>query len=445
MYLIECVQHISQFLVGWPLMIYVVTISIFYTVVLRGIQFRYFFTALKSAVAPSQKESQPEGNVTPFQAFINTINSNLGNGSIAGMGNAIFIGGPGAALWVVIFGFILMAVRFAEVYISTVYGANATEKTALGGPMLYLKDVPGGAYLPYIYAFFCTIFGLVGGNAMQANSIAVSLTSTWGINPLWSAIALLFFVLYILFGGAQRIVKISVSIVPVKVIVFLVSTITVLLFHYKSIWAALSLIVKSGFGLHAFGAGVVGFSLQQVIATGMARSIFATESGLGSAAILFGSTGNDDAIQNGFMGMVSTFISTCVSFIVALCIVVSGVWGIGLDGTALTIASFDTAFGVYGGWIVSFLSISFGFGVLVSYAYVVRSVWLFLTNNRFSQFFIILYSLCAFGGALATIELVWDLCNISIAGVLFINLYGLVMLLPKIKTELLVKLETYKA
>ena len=74
--------------------------------------------------------------------------------------------------------------------------------------------------------------------------------------------------------------------------------------------------------LQAFGAGVVGFSLQQIIAAGMSRSIFATESGLGSAAILFGSTGNDDAVQNGFMGMMSTFISTCVGFIVALCIVV---------------------------------------------------------------------------------------------------------------------------
>lgn len=445
MNIIELVQQVSRFVAGWPLMISVIVISLIYTIVLRGIQFRYFFTALKSAVFPSKKQNEVMGSVTPFQAFINTINSNLGNGSIAGMGNAIFLGGPGAALWVVLFGFILMSVRFAEVYISSLYGMKATEKTTLGGPMLYLKDVPGGSYLSYTYAIFCTIFGLIGGNVLQANSIAVSLNATWGIPALWSSVALLLFVFYILFGGAQRIVKISVSIVPVKVIVFVVSSAAVLLFHYKSLFAALSLIVKSSFGLQAFGAGVVGFTLQQVIATGMSRSIFATESGLGTAAILFGSTGNDDAVQNGFMGMTSTFISTCVSFIVALCIVVSGVWGSGLDSTALTIASFDTVFGAYGGWIVSFLSVSFGFGVLVSYAYVVRSVWLFVTHNRFSALFTIVYSLCAFAGALAAIELVWDLCNLAIAGVLFINLYGLLMLLPKIKTDLLAKLDGYKA
>ena len=445
MNLVDLVKLVSSYAVGWPLLIYVIAISIIYTVALRGIQFRYFFTALKSAVSPTKKDSVQVSEVTPFQAFINTINSNLGNGSIAGMANAIFLGGPGAALWVVVFGFILMSVRFAEVYISTIYGIKATEKTTLGGPMLYLKEVPGREYLPYLYAFFCISFGLSGGNAIQANSIAVSLQATWGIAPLVSAVALLAFVIYTLFGGAQRIVKISVSIVPLKVIIFLLSTFAVLIFHYQSLFSALCLIVKSSFGLHAFGAGVVGFSLQQIIAAGMSRSIFATESGLGSAAILFGSTGNDDAVQNGFMGMISTFISTCVSFIVALCIIVSGVWSSGLDSTALTIAAFDTVFGMYGGWIVSFLAVSFGFGVLVSYAYIARAVWMFLTNNRFSTGFVIVYSLCTFGGAVANIELVWNLCSIAIAGTLFVNLYGLLMLLPKIRTELLAKLDGYKA
>lgn len=439
------VKQLSELVTGWPLMIYFIVISLAYTIALRGIQFRYLFTALKATICPSPKDVQQAGEVAPFHAFINTINSNLGNGIIAGVATAIYAGGPGAAFWFVIFGFVSMSVRFAEVYLSTLYASQATEKTNLGGPMLYLKSVPGGAYLPFLYAFFCIFYGLIGGNIIQANSMSVSLAATWGIAPLFSGIALLAFVVYILFGGAQRIVKISVSIVPVKVIVFMLSTMAILLFHYKSLLPALYLIVTSGFGLQAFGGGVIGFSLQQMIAAGMSRSIFSTESGLGSAAILFGSTGNDDAIQNGFMGMVSTFISTCIGFIIALCIVVSGVWSSGLNSTALTIAAFDTLFGVYGGWIVSFLSISFGFGVMVSYAYVVRSAWMFVTNNRFAYGFMAVYSLCAFGGALATVDLVWYLADIIIAIMLLINLYGLIMLLPKVKTTLLSQLRDYKA
>jgi Na+/alanine symporter len=125
--------------------------------------------------------------------------------------------------------------------------------------------------------------------------------------------------------------------------------------------------------------------------------------------------------------------------------VVSGIWNNGLDSTALTIAAFDTVFGIYGGWIVSFLSVSFGFGVLVSYAYIARAAWLYVTNGRFDQMFIAVYSLCAFGGALATVGFVWDLCGIALAGMLFINLYGLLMLLPKIKKDLLSQLDGYKA
>lgn len=442
---IELVQQFRGVVSAWPIMIFIIGVSFLYTVALGGIQVRYFFIALKAAIFPSSKGYQQEGEVSPFHAFINTINSNLGNAVIAGVATAIYAGGPGAVFWFVFFGLILMAVRFAEVYLSTLYASQTTEKTTLGGPMLYLKAVPGGKYLPFLYAFFCIFYGLIGGNIIQANSMAVSLAATWGIAPFLTSLALLIFVLYIFFGGAQRIAQISLSIVPIKVIVFMISALVILLFHYQSILPGLYMIVTSAFGLQAVSGGVIGFSLQQMITAGMSRSIVATESGLGSAAILFGSTGNNDAIQNGFMGMISTFISTLIGFIVALCIIVSGVWNSGLNSTALTIAAFDTVFGVYGGWIVSFLSVSFGLGVMVSYVYIVRSAWMFVTKNRFFYGFITMYSLCAFGGALATVDVVWYLADIILVLMLLINLYGLLMLLPKIRTILLNQLRDYRA
>ena len=378
--LVSIINQISDFICGWPLLVYVGVISIIYTIALKGMQFTYLCTALKTALFPAQTGTETTQGMSPFHAFMNTINSNLGNGVIAGVATAIYSGGPGAALWFVIFGFLLMTVRFGEIYVSSLCASNITEKSTLGGPMLYLKNIPGGTYLPWLYAFFCVIYGLIGGNVIQANSMAVSIAATWNIAPVISGIGLLFFVLYILFGGADRIAKISLSIVPIKVIVFMFSSITILCVHYQSLIPALSLIIKSGLGMQSFAGGLLGFSFQQMIAAGMSRSIFATESGLGSAAIMFGSASNDTIIQNGFMGMVSTFISTCIGFIVALCIVASGVWDTGLTSTALTIAAFDTVFGTYGGWIVSFLAVSFGFGVMVSYAYVVRSAWMFLTQ-----------------------------------------------------------------
>lgn len=440
---ISLINQINDFVCGWPLLIYVGVISIIYTIALRGMQFTYLCTAFKATLFPSQTNAQQAEGMSPFHAFMNTINSNLGNGVIAGVATAIYSGGPGAAFWFVIFGLILMTVRFGEVYVSSLFAVNTTEKSSLGGPMLYLRNIPGGAYLPWLYAFFCVIYGLIGGNVIQANSMAVSLAATWGIAPMISGLGFLFFVLYILFGGADRIAQISLSIVPIKVVVFMISSVTILCVHYQSIIPALSLIIKSGLGLQSFAGGLLGFSFQQMIAAGMSRSIFATESGLGSAAIMFGSTGN--GIQNGFMGMTSTFISTFIGLIVALCIVASGVWDSGLNSTALTIAAFETVFGVYGGWIVSFLAVSFGFGVMVSYAYVVKSAWMFLTNNRFGMLFNIIYSLCALAGAVAAVDFVWDLAGIISAMMLYINMYGLLILLPKIKENIFGLLRDYRA
>src|SRR5690348_2783457 len=106
----QLINVISNYTTGWILMIYVIAISLIYTIALRGIQFRYFFTALKTTVCPTQGKT-PSQEVSPFQAFINTVNSNLGNGSIAGVATAIYAGGPGAAFWMLLFGFILMSVR----------------------------------------------------------------------------------------------------------------------------------------------------------------------------------------------------------------------------------------------------------------------------------------------------------------------------------------------
>ena len=133
------------------------------------------------------------------------------------------------------------------------------------------------------------------------------------------------------------------------------------------------------------------------------------------------------------MSMLSAFISALVCFIVALCIVVSGVWNTGLTSTALTVAAFRTVFGSLGGWVVSFLSISFGIGVLVTYAYIAREAWLYLTKGRLALIFAFVYCLVAFVGALIDVHIVWTTAEIVTDCMLVINLFGIVYLIPLIK------------
>jgi len=432
-------ENIISYILGWPLIIYVISISAICTTALYFIQFRYFIKSWKLTLFPETPkiETQEKFDMTPFQAFVNTLSTSLGNGSIAGMATAIYSGGPGAAFWVLVVGIITMALRFSEIFLSTYFRNKTKEKSSIGGPMLYLKSVIGGKTLSWIYALFTLCYGLIVGCAMQANSVRISAETTWGLKPITVAIALLLFVLYVIVGGAPRIVKISNKIVPLKVGLFFSSTLFILIYHFKSIIPALKIIINSAFSPTAMAGGAIGFSVQQAIRFGMIRNINATESGLGTAAIFFSSTGSKKPVETGIMSMLITFISTIVCFLICLCIVASGVWDSGLTSTALTISAYQTVFGSFAGLIVSFLSITFGLGVVVAFVYVSKECWMFLTKRKFGYIFDTLFCLFTFAGALMKVDIVWSAGDIINASMLAINLFGILYLLPLIRKKVL--------
>src|SRR3990172_3071424 len=304
-----------------------------------------------------------------------------------------------AAIWsfhfivfLVIIGIIVffsMAWRFAEVYLATYFIGKATFGTATGGPMVYLSKVPGGSFLPYFYAAICLIFSLLGGNAMQANSIAAGLKRTWNISPYITAFVLLVFIVYALMGQAQRIIKISDRLVPFKVTVFIVTALVVLFYHIYALPSAIKLIITAALSPKALFGGMFGFSIQQAMAYGFSRGISANEGGLGTSALFFGATAGKDPIKDSMLGMLGVFLTThIIGMLVAIPIITSGVWNSGATGTELSIASFNTVFGDFGGWIVTFSAASFGLSVIVSYAFLTLECWRFLTNGRATNLFI---------------------------------------------------------
>ncbi len=428
------ITEINGWALDWPTLLYVIAVCILVTVACRFVQFRYFLAAWKYTLFPEKKTSAA-ADMTPFQAFLNSLSTGLGNGSVGGVATAVFSGGPGAAFWILAIGFIVMSVRYAEVFLSTYFAGRQSTQQNLGGPMLYLLSVPAGIWLVRVYVFFGLLFCLGVGNGMQTNTIGISLNSTWGINPWITAVVSFAFLLYVVFGGAPRIIRVSDRLVPVKVVTFFTATIIVLCYHYQNIIPALKLIFTSAFTPMAIAGGALGFTVQQALKYGLIRSIAATESGLGTTAIFYGSSGSKEPEKSGIMSMLSSFISTIVCFMVALCIIASGVWDSGATSTALTVKAFNTVFGVYGGWIVSFLSMTFGMGVLVSYAYLTREFWFYITNRKYESVFAILYCLVAFAAVFVDPTVLWSWADIPNAVMLTINLLGIVWLLPLIKRE----------
>jgi AGCS family alanine or glycine:cation symporter len=431
-----CFTEILNWFLGWPLLLYVVLMSFFCSLMLHFVQIRKFLTAFASVFA--KQKSVTGGDVTPFQAFINTVNTNIGNGSLAGMGVAVYTGGAGAVFWVLIFGMLLAAIRFAEVFISTaVSEKRSSSNNGLGGPMLYLQELPGGQFLSYLYALLCLPYALCGGSSIQANSIFISLEKTIQAPIILVASVLFVVVLYVALGGAQRISHFSAVLVPLKVGLFLLSSVCIILYHFSNIPHAFWFIITSAFSFPAFQGGMIGFTFLQAIRSGMNSIVFASEAGLGTAAILFGYTGKSDPKKSAYLGMLSVFCTTIICFLVGFCIVLSGVFDSGLNSTAITIAAYETVFGRYGGMIVSLLSILFGLGVIVSFAYVTRAVWSAITGGRFEWMVPFIYSASAALGVIAPVEFIWYLASVINAGLLLLNISAILYLIPQYRSKMI--------
>ena len=243
------INSLSNILWGWPLISLFSITGIIATFALKGLQFTYFIKSWKLVLAPPKGDKKAE--MSPIQAFINSLGGCTGNGSIAGVATAIAIGGPGAAFWMMIAGFLGMIIRFTEVFLGTSVIGKFIFNGAKGGPLVYLSLVPGGKVMPYFYALAMLFYSLVSGNAMQVNAIGLGIKTTWGIDTLVTAFAIGIFTAYILIGGLERILKLSDRLVPFKVAFFMFFALGVLIYHASSLIDTIILIFKSAFNPQA--------------------------------------------------------------------------------------------------------------------------------------------------------------------------------------------------
>lgn len=431
----------AQNIWSFPLLIGIFGICVFVTLQLRFVQFRYLSSAI-GMIFSAQSETastKKAGDLTAFQAFINTLGANIGNGSLSGVPAAICIGGPGSVFWLLLASTCAVALRYAEVYLGMAFIGKYRFGSAKGGPMLYLSLLPMGVFFSYAFAIFCLGYALFGGNMIQCNTVGLALQKTWNIDPMITAYFALAFIAYVLIGGAQRIVAYLDFLVPFKVALFIGSSLIVLIYHYQMIPHAFYLIFQGALKPEAFIGGSFGYALQRSISVGLQRGILIHEAGLGTAAVAFGGTTGEYAVKDSILSMLSVYINThIVCLMIALSLLASGVWnnGTGETSSALVISAYETVFGWFGGWIISFLVINFGVSVLVSYAYLGRICWSFLTGGKFMYVFPVLYAASAFFGTYMNVYFILSLADLVNAGLFVVNIVGILWFMTVIRKGL---------
>ena len=432
------------------ILIWLAGAGIFLTIYFRFINLRSFALAFHTVRGKYSRPDDP-GEITHFQALTAALSATVGLGNIAGVAIAISKGGPGAAFWMVMIGFLGMTTKFAECTLGVRYRDIDENGKVHGGPMKYLTKGLAeqgwarlGKFLGVTFAILCIGASLGGGNMFQINQACSQFIEISGgadsllANYRWvfgAVIAVLVGVVII--GGIRRIANVTARLVPLMCLTYILGALTILVLHLGEIPSAISLIVSQAFTPDAYVGGLIG-----ALIVGIQRGTFSNEAGIGSAPIAHSAVKTSKPASEGIVALLEPFIDTIVvCTLTALIIVITGSFGENLAG-ANGIEVTSKAFASVITWFpfILFVAVTlFAISTMISWSYYGQQAWTTIFGtSRFSNLsYQLLFCACIVIGSALSLGAVTDFSDGMLLAMCFPNLIGVYFLLPVVRTELI--------
>lgn len=258
---------------------------------------------------------------------------------------------------------------------------------------------------------------------LYPNAIASSVTEKWVKFAV--GLILAFLTAIVIIGGIKRIGAFASKVVPFMCIIYVLGALYVLITHFNVLDDALKLIFTHAFTPTAAVGGFVGSVVMTTIRYGVARGLFSSEAGLGSAPIVHSAAKTDEPVRQGLVAMLGPFIDTLtICTMTALVIISTGVWSNGQTSSVLTMTAFEKGIPYIGEYIVSFGIIFFAFSTLVSWSYYGDRGAEYLLGHKAVNIYRWIYVLLIPAGAVLQIKLVWNISDVFNALMAFPNLIG---------------------
>ena len=433
--MLELLKALDAFVWGPPLLILLVGTGIYLTIRLGLLQ----VTRLPKAFQLIFTKDKGHGDVSSFAALCTALAATVGTGNIIGVATAIKVGGPGALFWMWMAAFFGMATKYAEGLLAIKYRTKDANGAVAGGPMHYILLGMGEKWRPLaiFFALAGVLVALLGiGTFTQVNSITESIQNTAQVNPAITALILSIFVGIAVFGGLKSISKVSTAVVPFMAIVYILGTLTVILFNIEKVPATLALIFTSAFSPVAAVGGFAGASIRMAIQNGVARGVFSNESGLGSAPIAAAAAKTNEPVEQGLISMTGTFIDTLIiCTLTGLTILVTGVWSGDLNGVVLTQSAFSTVFSHFGPALLTIFLVLFAFTTILGWNYYGERCFEFLFGVRFIWLYRVVFVVMVLLGGFIELDMVWIIADIVNALMALPNLIALLVLSPVVIAE----------
>ncbi|MEM8868239.1 MAG: alanine/glycine:cation symporter family protein [Verrucomicrobiota bacterium] len=442
------------------ILVWLVAAGLILTVYFKFINIRSFGLAFRTVRGKYTEDSDP-GEITHFQALTAALSATVGLGNIAGVAIAISKGGPGAAFWMIVIGFLGMTTKFAECTLGVRYRDIDANGKVHGGAMKYLTKGlaerglgPLGKVLGITFAVLCVGASLGGGNMFQINQACSQFVEvSGGAESLLADYRWVFGVVVavlvgvVIIGGITRIASVTSRLVPLMCIVYILGALAVLTVNFGELPRALGLIISSAFTPDAYVGGLIGALL-----VGIQRGTFSNEAGIGSAPIAHAAVKTSKPASEGIVALLEPFIDTVVvCSLTALVIVVTGNYGESFagGGTQQGIEVTSQSFASVISWFpfVLFVAVTlFAFSTLIAWSYYGAQAWstLFGSSKAADLSYKLLFCACIIIGAAMSLGAVTDFSDGLLLGMCFPNLIGVYLLLPVVKEEL-VKFKAHAA
>ncbi|WJY26640.1 alanine/glycine:cation symporter family protein [Sporosarcina trichiuri] len=412
----------SNYLWTYVLIGLLLLLGLYFTVGTKFVQFRLFGEMFR--LITEKKEN--EDGVSAFQAFTISAASRVGTGNVTGVALAIGIGGPGAVFWMWVIAMVGMATAFIESTLAQVYKVRDGD-TFRGGPAYYMQKALNLRGLGIVFAILLTLcFGFIF-NAVQSNTISQSFSDVFHI-PDW-AVGLILVVMtaVIIFGGVKRIVKVTQAIVPVMAIFYIIVALYIVIINITEIPAMIALIVEHAFGLKEMAGGGIGAAMMQ----GVRRGLFSNEAGMGSVPNAAATANVTHPAKQGLVQSLGVFFDTIIiCSATAFIILLAGLYDKGeQDGILLTQASMAEHVGSWAPYFVAIAILFFAFSSIIGNYYYGETNIEFINAHKL---WMTVYRIAVLGmvmfGALAKVQLVWDLADVFMGLMAVLNLIVIAIL-----------------
>lgn len=264
----------------------------------------------------ANKAHEGEKHISSFQAFAVSLASRVGTGNLAGVATAIAVGGPGAVFWMWIIALLGSASAFVESTLAQLYKRKGKD-SFIGGPAYYMRYGLGLNWMGALFAILISVTFGFAFNSVQSNTICEAMQGSFGFDPKIVGAILTVLTLVIIFGGIQRIAKVSSVLVPMMALGYVALALGIVLFNITELPTVIKLIVSSAFGWEQAVGGTVGAALMQ----GIKRGLFSNEAGMGSAPNVAATASVTHPVKQGLIQTLGVFtdtllICTCTAFII---------------------------------------------------------------------------------------------------------------------------------